>query len=120
MSKSDIAGRFWLEGDIYNNVVTVKTSFDATKATPEELRHIEGFYSARNPRTAKVIDSSTIELCNKFPKYVKTFNGYIGAFSYLDFGEFPVYRFEGGERIADSWELAHGSNNREDLRNGKN
>ena len=51
----------------------------------------------------------------KFPKYVKTADGYIGVFSYLDFGEFPVYRFPGGERIADSWELANGSDNRADL-----
>lgn len=51
----------------------------------------------------------------KYPKYVRTFDGYIGVFVYLDFGEFPVYRFPGGERIADSWELANGSDNRADL-----
>lgn len=54
---------------------------------------------------------------NKCPKYVKTADGYIGVFQYFDFGKFPVYRFEGGERIADSWELEHGSDNREDLIN---
>lgn len=47
---------------------------------------------------------------DKYPKYVKTFDGYIGVFKYLDFGEFPVYRFPGGERIADDWELEHGTN----------
>lgn len=52
----------------------------------------------------------------KFPKYVKTHDGYIGVFSYLDFGEFPVYKFHGGERIADQWELEHGSDNREELK----
>lgn len=51
----------------------------------------------------------------KFPKYVKTHDGYIGYFRYLDFGEFPVYRFEGGERVADEWEIRHGSDNEEDL-----
>lgn len=53
----------------------------------------------------------------KYPKYIKTADGYIGTFQYLDFGEFPVYRFEGGDRIADNWELEHGSDNREDLIN---
>lgn len=52
---------------------------------------------------------------NKFPKYVMTSDGYIGVFRYLDFGEFPVYRFPGGERCADNWELANGSDNREEL-----
>lgn len=51
----------------------------------------------------------------KYPKYIKTSDGYIGTFQYLDFGEFPVYRFEGGDRIADNWELANGSDNREEL-----
>ena len=51
----------------------------------------------------------------KYPKYIKTFDGYIGTFQYLEYGEFPVYRFEGGDRIADNWELEHGSDNREDL-----
>ena len=50
-----------------------------------------------------------------YPKYVKTVDGYIGVFKYLDYGEFPVYRFDGAERVADDWELAHGSNNRGDL-----
>lgn len=53
----------------------------------------------------------------KYPKYVKTYDGYIGVFQYFDFGEFPVYRFEGGDRIADNWEIEHGSDNREDLIN---
>lgn len=52
----------------------------------------------------------------QYPKYIKTRDGYIGTFAYLDFGEFPVYRFEGGERVADSWELEHGSDNKEDLK----
>lgn len=51
----------------------------------------------------------------KYPKYVKTFDGYIGTFQYLDFGEFPVYRFPGGDHIADRWEIENGSDNREDL-----
>lgn len=55
----------------------------------------------------------------KYPKYIKTYDGYIGTFSYLDFGEFPVYRFKNGERIADDWEIAHGSDNKEDLLKGE-
>lgn len=51
----------------------------------------------------------------KYPKYVKTADGYIGTFQYLEFGGFPVYRFEGGDRIVDNWEIANGSDNREDL-----
>ena len=51
----------------------------------------------------------------KYPKYIKTYDGYIGTFSYLDFGEFPVYRFKRGERVADGLEIAHGSDNKEDL-----
>lgn len=53
----------------------------------------------------------------KCPKYITTADGYIGVFQYLEFGEFPVYRFEGGDRIADNWELEHGSDNKEDLIN---
>lgn len=56
------------------------------------------------------------EHMKKFPKYVKTYDGYIGVFSYLDFGEFPVYRFPGGERIADQYELEHGSDNLDELK----
>lgn len=56
-----------------------------------------------------------MESTKKFPKYIKSFDGYIGVFSYLDFDEYPVYRFPGGERIADGWELERGSDNREDL-----
>ena len=51
----------------------------------------------------------------KFPKYVRTYDGYIGTFQYLDFGEFPVYRFPGGDRIADDWEIEHGSDDRKAL-----
>lgn len=41
----------------------------------------------------------------KYPQYIKTADGYIGTFKRLEFGEFPVYRFEGGERVADNYEL---------------
>ncbi len=56
----------------------------------------------------------------EFPKYIKSSDGEIGTFDHLDFGMFPVYRFSGGSRLADSYELAHGSNDREDcLKNGR-
>jgi hypothetical protein len=51
----------------------------------------------------------------KFPKYIKSYDGYIGVFRYLDFDGDPVYRFEGGERTADRWEIEHGSDSREEL-----
>ena len=50
----------------------------------------------------------------KFPKYIITADGYIGTHIYTDdIG--PVYRFPGGMRYPDSWELANGSDNRADL-----
>lgn len=52
---------------------------------------------------------------NKFPKYVRSFDGYLGTFRYLDFGEFPVYRFDGGERIADEFEIKNGSDDKEEI-----
>ena len=54
----------------------------------------------------------------KYPKYVKTYDGYIGVFQYLDFGEFPVYRFPGGSRVADDLEVENGSDDRESLISG--
>lgn len=52
----------------------------------------------------------------QYPKYIITAdNQFIGTFQYLDFGEFPVYRFPGGDRIADDWELFTGSDDRNEL-----
>lgn len=51
----------------------------------------------------------------KYPKYVKTCDGFIGVFRYMESGEFPVYCFPGGYRIADDWEIENGSDNRNDL-----
>ena len=54
----------------------------------------------------------------KYPKYVKTFDGYVGTFSGIDageYGEFPLYRFPGGVRVADNWELRHGRDSIEEL-----
>ena len=50
-----------------------------------------------------------------FPKYVKTLDGYIGVFVGLEYGKFPLYRFPGGVRVADDFEVKSGSNNRKDL-----
>jgi hypothetical protein len=55
------------------------------------------------------------KIMKKFPKYIKSYDGYIGVFSYLDFDGDPVYRFDGGERAADRWEIEHGSDSREEL-----
>ena len=51
----------------------------------------------------------------KYLKYIKTINGYIGTLQEGFTGEHPVYRFPGGYRIADDYEIEHGSDNREDL-----
>ena len=56
----------------------------------------------------------------KYPKYIKTFDGYIGVFDHIDageYGEFPVYRFDGGCRVADNWELRHGKDSIEEIQN---
>lgn len=50
----------------------------------------------------------------KYPKFIKTFDGYIGAYRYSD-NIGPVYAFPGGMRYPDRWELEHGSENREEL-----
>lgn len=52
-----------------------------------------------------------------YPKYILTGDGYVGVFAYFDFGEFPVYRFEGGCRVADNVEIQNGSDDREELVN---
>lgn len=52
----------------------------------------------------------------QYPKYVKTCDGYIGVFQYLEYGEFPVYRFDGGIRTADNWEIENGSDDISDLK----
>ena len=38
---------------------------------------------------------------HSYPKYVITTDGFIGTFQHLAYQEFPVYRFPGGDRIAD-------------------
>lgn len=45
-----------------------------------------------------------------YPKYVRSFDGEIGTFHRLDFGEFPVYRFPSGDRAAERGEIYNGRN----------
>ncbi len=83
---------------------------------PESAENKEfGLPSWTFSKMTATIECKRLNNESKFPKYVKTDDGYIGTFQYLDFGEFPVYRFPGGERVADDLELQHGSNNREEL-----
>ena len=49
-----------------------------------------------------------------YPKYILR-DGYIGTFNRVDPGNIPIYRFPGGESMADSFELQHGSDIREEL-----
>lgn len=51
-----------------------------------------------------------------YPKYIKTADGYIGTLSRYEYGLFPVYRFEGGERLASNWEIEHGFDDDENLK----
>ena len=68
----------------------------------------------KKPLTAE--QSSDYELIpQKFPQYVKTYDGYIGVLIGLEYGEFPIYRFPGGERVADRYEIETGSNSRSNL-----
>lgn len=62
-----------------------------------------------------VLDCPNCTSYKAYPQYIKSRDGYIGTFSRLEYGEFPVYKFAGGERTADNWELEHGSDNIEDL-----
>lgn len=55
------------------------------------------------------------ELKESLPTYVKSADGYIGHLDYIDSDFNPVYRFPGGCRVADEYELSHGSNRRADL-----
>lgn len=50
-----------------------------------------------------------------YPDYIITSDGYIGKFCRLEHQEFPVYRFPGGERIADNYEIETGSDSKEEL-----
>lgn len=50
----------------------------------------------------------------EYPKYILCSNKYIGVFQYIDHG-FPIYRFPGGDRIADDYEIEHGSNDRTEI-----
>ena len=51
-----------------------------------------------------------------YPKYIMTYDGYIGTFSHLEYGEFPTYRIEGQLRIADNWEVENGADTIEELK----
>lgn len=53
----------------------------------------------------------------KYPKYIKTVDGFIGTFKCLDFGKFPIYRFDGGERMADNWEVENGKDDYNEIKN---
>lgn len=52
----------------------------------------------------------------KYPNYIFTTDGFIGCFAGLDFGEFPIYRFEGGSLIADNAEIERGCNTYEEAK----
>lgn len=81
---------------------------------PAVGRMAYGYVDYEKPLTVE--QSSDYELIpQKFPYYVKTYDGYIGVLVGLDYGEFPIYRFPGGERVADQYEIETGSNTRSNL-----
>ena len=51
-----------------------------------------------------------------YPKYVMAFDGYIGTFFKLDSAGDPLYRFPGGYRNADGWEINNGADTIEELK----
>lgn len=52
----------------------------------------------------------------KYPKYI-TIDGYIFTFQRVDRGGFPIYRNRwGDDTIADDFDIAHGTDNFEDLK----
>lgn len=83
-------------------MVTVENfdTYDGRMFCPAVGRLAYGYIDYENPLTAE--QASDYELIpQKFPQYVKTYDGYIGVLVSLDYGGFPVYRFPGGERVAD-------------------
>ena len=53
----------------------------------------------------------------KYPKYIITTDGYIGTFQRVDPGDFPIYRFPGGDRVeTDTYTLALGADTREQVK----
>ena len=50
----------------------------------------------------------------RYPRYVKC-GQYVGTFQYVDRYGFPLYRFPGGTRYVDDYELNNGSNDRKEI-----
>lgn len=99
-----------------NKVLSVENfdTFDGRKFCPAIGREAYGYIDYEKPLTAE--QAADYELIpQKFPMYVKTFDGYIGTLVYFDYRGYPVYRFPGGDRIADRYEIEHGCNNRAEL-----
>lgn len=97
-----------------DNKVLGWENFDERKPCYDIQRDAWGYIDYEKPLTEQ--QAKNYELVKQlYPKYIKTTDGYIGTFQYLDFGEFPVYRFPGGDQIADGWEIEHGSNDRKEL-----
>ena len=87
-----------------NKVVTVENfdTYDGRMFCPAVGRLAYGYIDYENPLTAEQVSDYEL-IPQKFPQYVKTYDGYIGVLVSLDYGEFPVYRFPGGERVADQY-----------------
>ena len=51
----------------------------------------------------------------KYPKYILR-DGYIGVFQRIDPYDIPIYRFPGGESMADSIEIQNGTDDKELLK----
>ena len=99
-----------------NKVLAVDNfdTFDGRKLCPAIGLEAYGYIDYEKPLTAE--QSADYELIpQKFPQYVKTYDGYIGVLVGLDYGEFPIYRFPGGERVADRYEIETGSHARSAL-----
>ncbi|MEA4922833.1 MAG: hypothetical protein VB031_05640 [Eubacteriaceae bacterium] len=51
----------------------------------------------------------------KYPKYIITGDGHIGTFNHVDPGIIPIYRFDGGDRMACENEMIKGTDSREEI-----
>lgn len=91
--------------------------YTETDGSQHTCEFSEIVYADIEKAEARLGDNYKIEssyLMTAYPKYIPC-GDYIGAFQRIDAGGFPVYRFPGGDRIADDIEITHGSFDRAEL-----
>lgn len=89
-----------------NRVIAVENfdTYDGRMFCPAVSRLAYGYVDYEKPLTEE--QSSDYELIpQKFPQYVKTYDGYIGVLIGLEYGEFPIYRFQAASGLQISTRL---------------